>query len=284
MTEKYADLLPGIDEELLDSTISRLLEAARDAVQALPERPSVLGYSGGIDSGILASLVAEFGKKVSLLTMGRSSSSDVASVIGKSKASLQLDSAVAVIERSDVENAAMHVLDFGSVSNLSHFEDCVAFWLIAETASKLGGKECVISANGPDELFCGYDRFRRLLDSSGYESVNEEIRNSLVVAEGLSRRVKMVVSHFGLGIQEPFLTSEFTQMALQIPAQYKILPKNDILRKRIWRCLGRSIGVPEEIVLRPKKAMQYGMGIHGIVNSMMKRGSLRLEFEIKKKK
>ena len=55
------------------------------------------------------------------------------------------------------------------------------------------------------------------------------------------------------------------ETAMNIPMQYKIYndPKN--LRKCILREIASDIGVPKDVVLRPKKAAQYGSGVHKIL-------------------
>jgi asparagine synthase (glutamine-hydrolysing) len=161
--------------------------------------------------------------------------------------------------------------------SLSHFEDCTAFWLIAKKTREFPEINYIITANGPDELFCGYDRFRRILDSGDYENIRNEILVALSMAENLGSQVKKIMSEFGYQIREPLLDKKFRDSALRIPVEYKILPNNDLLRKRIWRCFGRFIGLQDDVVKRPKKAMQYGMGIHGIVHNMLKHGSLKLD-------
>jgi asparagine synthase (glutamine-hydrolysing) len=129
----------------------------------------------------------------------------------------------------------------------------------------------ILSANGPDELFCGYDKFRRIIDVEGYPEVQKEIVRALHTADELRKQVSTVVSKFGYETREPFFEPEFKEYSLGIPVEYKILKGNDHLRKRIWRCLGRSLGLPSSTVIRQKKAMQYGMGVHGVVLSMVKR-------------
>ncbi len=178
--------------------------------------------------------------------------------------------------REEVEQAAKKVSDLVQLSSLSHFEDCIAFWLISDYAKELVPGGSLVSANGPDELFCGYDRFRRILDSQGYAALDNEIKRALDVAHDLSLQVSSVAAHFGLGIVEPFLSQEFESTTMEIPVVHKILAGNDRLRKRVWRSLGRRLNLSEETVLRPKKAMQYGMGIHGVVSSMMKHGRLKI--------
>ena len=51
---------------------------------------------------------------------------------------------------------------------------------------------------------------------------------------------------------------------------------DDRLRKRLWRLYGRTLGLPESIVTKPKKAMQYSMGIHQVVFRMVKREEIDL--------
>jgi asparagine synthase (glutamine-hydrolysing) len=275
----FGDLLPGCDQSEIEESISKISAAADSAVDTLPRTPVVLGYSGGIDSGILASLLAAKKYRVRLLGLGRKGSSDLKAIsLIKESSQSELDPDMISIERSDIERAAQAVSRLVQVSNLSHFEDCTAFWLLAENVASFPEFSSILSANGPDELFCGYDRFRRILDSDGYPAVESEIMSALNKASDLSRQVSRVLSEFGFGISEPFLSENFRRASLEIPFQFKILVGNDLLRKRIWRCFGRSLGLPEEIVTRPKKAMQYGMGIHAIVSSMLKRRILKLDF------
>ena len=241
----------------------------------------MVAYSGGIDSSILATLVTKTETGVTLLTLGRSGSPDVMSIL-TSRSTFLTKPIVSVAEKVDVENAVSEVEALVSVSSLSHFEDCVAFFLISKAVRNLTNARYVLSANGPDELFCGYDRFRRIVDLEGYDAAQNEIFVALKIAEDLASQVKKVASHFGLLVFEPFLTEEFRTNALAVPIEYKILVGNDLLRKRIWRYYGRTLGLPSATVLKPKKAMQYGMGIHNVTESMLKRGILKLEMTSKK--
>ena len=72
------------------------------------------------------------------------------------------------------------------------------------------------------------------------------------------------------------MNESFRKLGLSIPLEFKILVGNDLLRKRIWRCFGRLLEIPEATVMRRKKAMQFGMGIHPVVLSMVKKGLIKV--------
>ncbi|MFI5419939.1 MAG: asparagine synthase C-terminal domain-containing protein [Nitrososphaerales archaeon] len=276
---QFEDLLPFADRKIILSITRELGEVSRKAVSKLEKKNLVVAFSAGIDSSIVSKLISETGSSLDLLALGRDGSADLQSVSGLNNAFLKSSKIhVEIVTDSEIEQAAIDTSKLVSVSSLAHFEDSLSFSLIAKKAIEIPDMTALISANGPDELFCGYDRFRRIVDSSGYESAEKEIRSALVSANLLGREARKVVSGFGLELVEPLFQKEFVDFALTIPIEFKLQRGNDMLRKRIWRFLGRTMKLPEEIVFRPKKAMQYGMGIHRIVYSMLKNGTLKLDF------
>jgi asparagine synthase (glutamine-hydrolysing) len=277
LTESFHDLLPNADVAHLRATINQLMaNTIKTVAKTLENGRFALAFSGGIDSSILERMCRDFPGRQALLAIGRKSSSDLATILSDHEEYNGL--LMKEIETSEIELAAKKVCPIVSVVNLAHFEDCVSFWLIAEKALQIGGIEYILSANGPDELFCGYDRFRRMVDSEGYQTARTEIESALESADRLGREIAKVVSTLGFGVKVPLLEQGDKEFCLGIPIEYKILIGNDLLRKRIWRCLGRSLGLAEKTVLRRKKAMQYGMGIHAVVGRMLKRGTLTLEY------
>ena len=276
----YSDLLPEVDPRRISDSLNVLETSVSHAIQSVPKGNAVISFSGGIDSSILARLSSYLQGSVTLLCVGLADSPDLVSAIESSSGIVpSLPVVLKQIDKREIENAAREVSTTAEVSNLAHFEDCVAFWLICKKASELGQSvDSVITANGPDELFCGYDRFRRILDKEGYAAVEKEITKALSSAEQLELQVKRTTTRHGLTLYEPLMTPTFRQVALSIPPELKLLRGNDLLRKRIWRCLGRKLGLPETIVKKRKKAMQYGTGIHVVVSKMLKQGNLQLAF------
>jgi len=107
--------------------------------------------------------------------------------------------------------------------------------------------------------------------------VSEEIHRAVSIAKILAQQVRVILSSIGIELLNPFLSEEFVRFCeLGVPVKYKIAIGDDRLRKRIWRLYGRKLGLAEEVVQKPKKAMQYSMGIHAVVKRMLKKGKLEI--------
>lgn len=258
--------------------------AKRVVDQCLSDKGFVL-YSGGIDSAILATLVMNKvrPKAWGLFTLGVSGSQDTTNLIAESNLWNLLSSFRRIVREIDKERvtaAAKETAKIVNVPSISHFEDCTAFYLICEEINKIAeGKDSILlSANGPDELFCGYDRFRRIVDEGGYKAAELEITRALDLSNILRAQVRLIATHFELAILEPFFQTDFVNFcSKKIPTELKILKNGDMLRKRIWRRYGEYLSIPNEIVTKRKKAMQYSMGIHKSILSLVKRGELTIE-------
>ncbi len=275
----YSELLPDYSNSR--STISSILKGldavALDAVSKARRWKCALSFSAGIDSSIMATLFSQTCnvEESVLITLGAKDSMDVRESSSEYEG---MKWVCQEVSKERIENAAINVSKIVDVSNLAHFEDCSAFYLIAEELSKHSWKfERLLTANGTDEVFCGYDRFKRYAREYGYGFVEQEISRSLIAARMLKKQVGMILARFGLEAFDPFLEDDFVSFACgNIPSELKILKDDDRLRKRIWRLYGRSLGIPEKIVLKPKKAMQFSMGIDKVIRSMIKRNSLKL--------
>jgi asparagine synthase (glutamine-hydrolysing) len=78
----------------------------------------------------------------------------------------------------------------------------------------------------------------------------------------LINEIKQVVEKYNISILQPFLSKEFISIAMKFPIYNKIVSHDDILRKHIIRKIALSFGIPPEVIIRRKKALQYGSLIH----------------------
>jgi asparagine synthase (glutamine-hydrolysing) len=144
--------------------------------------------------------------------------------------------------------------------NVSHLENCIAFSYIAQLASN-NGLSVVLTANGFDELFCGYNNFRYVF-IQGNDTINKTINSKILNELELINEINLVVEKYNISILQPFLSKGFISIAMKFPIYNKIVSYDDLLRKHIIRKIALSFEIPPEVIIRRKNALQYGSLIH----------------------
>ena len=123
------------------------------------------------------------------------------------------------------------------------------------------GISTVITANGIDELFCGYNSYREAISISENE-VQKMMDLKLQNEKDMMIAVNNVSSEFGVTIVQPLLTDSFIDYAKTISISKKIHGPDDLLRKHVIRELAIECKVPRISAYKQKKALQYGTQIH----------------------
>ena len=235
-----------------------LIEKIYEAVRSIGQSELGVAFSGGVDSSILAVSCKESGKKVTLLTVGFSSLRDI-EVSKETSEKLGLPMIYEVISLEELEEGIKSVLNVIKFDRLVLLENSVCFYYVFKIASKQG-IETVLSANGMDELFCGYNLYRN------YFGDEEGMKKVMAMLVETARRDKAemdkVAALWNVNYECPFLSDSFVDFAMKIPLHYKIKGKDDELRKHILREAAMKMGVPESAAMRGKKAFQYSSGIH----------------------
>jgi asparagine synthase (glutamine-hydrolysing) len=134
-------------------------------------------------------------------------------------------------------------------------------------------EKVLLSGQGADELFAGYARYLKSknLENDLLKDVNE-LKNRGIL------RDKKVASYFSKELRTPFLDEKVIKTGLSIPVEYKI--KKGV-RKYVLREVGRRIGLPDEIVMKEKKAAQYSSGVMKAMKKLAKEKNLGLKDYIK---
>lgn len=240
--------------------LDELRDALYDAVKgATPEDLLAVAFSGGVDSSLLAKICSDLGKKVMLVTVGFAGSHDIA-FSKKIADKLGLQHRIAELEPGGFERDLAHVCKTVGCDNSSHIENCIAYLNIARVARDASLK-VVLSANGCDELFCGYNGYRTVYEkgrSAIMKFLDDKISNELILVQEISQ----VTQEYGVEVRQPFLSPAFIAFSKDIPLGQKIKGPDDMMRKHILRQVALAIGVPEESAMKPKKALQYGSSIH----------------------
>ena len=147
-----------------------------------------------------------------------------------------------------------------NTENLSWNENCIAFYYVSQLA-QINNLKIVVTANGIDELFCGYNAYRDAI-KEGEKAVQELMNSKLENELKMMKAVNTVTSEFGVKLLQPFLSERFVNYAKKIPIGDKIKNSEDLLRKHILRKAALQVNVPEISANQRKKALQYGTQIH----------------------
>ena len=117
-----------------------------------------VAFSGGLDSTLLAKICKDLGFEVTLLTIGFSHSQYIEfSKVIASK--IRLPHHIYTLDEEEFYEVLSHVTHIIDCENVSHIENCIAYFHIAKLANRSGFQQ-VLTANGCDELFCGYNEYR----------------------------------------------------------------------------------------------------------------------------
>lgn len=239
---------------------AQLLEKIKSAIsENVSENKIGIAFSGGVDSTLVSKICNDMGYETTLLTIGFHDSHDI--LFAKEVNSI-LNYKHHVLE-IDPETFPKTASDIGKkirTENLSWNENCIAFHYISRLASELG-LDTVITANGIDELFCGYNAYRDAF-SQGEDKIIEVMDEKLDNEIEMMKAVNLVASEFGVSIQQPLLSKSFIEFAKTVPVSEKIHDSEDLYRKHIIRSLAKDVGVPEISCNKRKKALQYGSRIH----------------------
>ncbi len=239
---------------------TELLKNIENAIKkTMPKKRIGIAFSGGVDSTLMSKIINDLEYDVTLLTIGFSESHDI--LFAKEvNEQLQLPHKILEIDGETFEKISSEINKKIQTDNLSWNENCIAFYYVSKLAQSLK-IDTVITANGIDELFCGYNAYRDVI-SQGEPAVNELMDQKLDNELKMMMAVNLISSEFGVQILQPLLSQEFVAFAKSVPISEKILDPEDLMRKHAIRKLAADIGVPEISYTKRKKALQYGTKIH----------------------
>ena len=218
-----------------------------------------VAFSGGLDSSLVAKICHDMGYEITLMTVGFAGCHDigfaktVASAYGYKHEILEIGRKTFAGVVSEIESRMQG-------SNLSWIENAIAFYYMAMLAKSIK-ISTMVTANGIDELFCGYDAYRSAFEN-GHDAIGKMTAQKVCNERQMLVAIDGIVQKRGIRVIQPLLSEEFVSFAAGIPVHQKIKSADDLVRKHIIRALAIWCGVPRIAALKRKKAMQYGSGIH----------------------
>ncbi|EKQ53212.1 MAG: asparagine synthase, glutamine-hydrolyzing [Methanobacterium sp. Maddingley MBC34] len=250
------------DKEFLKNILKgHIIESVKKRTNGL-DKVGIL-FSGGVDSTLLAVICRDLGVETELYAVGSDGSQDL-TFARKVAADIGLPLHIQVIDEEVVREYIPLVLNAIEEWNVMKLGVGMTAFLAAEMAHE-HGERVILSGQGADELFAGYHRYLGFYQEKGekaQEDLQDDVENLYHV--NLERDDKSTMAS-SVELRVPYLDLQIINMAMNIPMHYKISGPEDRLRKCILREVASQLSVPPEIVKRPKKAAQYGSGIHKIL-------------------
>jgi len=238
----------------------QLLTEMQNAVkETISDKKIGVAFSGGVDSTLLAKLVKDMGYDIHLLTIGFQDSHDI-NFAKEVNQILNFPHSISEIDPEKFKEVSEKIHQVIKSDNLSWNENSIAFYYVAELARK-NELKTVVTANGIDELFCGYNSYREAIEK-GEDEVVKMMNDKLKNEKEMMVAINAVTAEFGVTMIQPFLLPNFIEYAKKIPVSEKIHGQDDMQRKHPIRELAMDCGVPEVAAQKQKKALQYGSKIH----------------------
>lgn len=270
---------PKISEEeaveKLENLIAESVKAGSDHVSK-----ASLGFSGGIDSYLLAYFLKENAVDIDLVCAGMEGSLDF-EIAEKAADSLSLTLRIETIHPSQLESDLRFVLN--SIEEDDALKACIALPLYWATKSAFEhGSQVFFTGGGSDELFGGYLKYMNISKSSVRMAEDMMFKDIVESYRVNFERDFKVCADLGVELRLPFADISIINYALSLPIDLKIPKDSSGLRKPLLRALAIEKGLDEEVISKQKKAIQYSTKVVREVNRLAKSRGLTMEGFISK--
>lgn len=265
-------------EESIDEheAIVNLDELFSEAVGMTIPRHSGIAFSGGLDSGLVAKVARDRGLEPQLISVGLKGQTELehARQIARN---LGLSIHVRELSEAEVLDSLPRVVQIVETSDPTIVGISVPIYFACLKALELG-LTFIAAGQLSDELFGGYGRFEEIAREKDPAKLSLAMFSSVVAASknDFDPGDKLAVGA-GLELCCPFAYLPLVEYSLRIPSSLRVKVENgNVFRKYILRRLGAHLGLPESVVDRPKKAVQYSSGVQRLLLKEAKRRGVSL--------
>jgi asparagine synthase (glutamine-hydrolysing) len=245
----------------IQTRMASLTAVLERAVQgSMVSGPVAIMFSGGLDSGLLAALGARHGEP-HLYTVGMEGSHDLR-MSQEAAAVLDLPWTPLVMTTEDVLSSAREVLHSARVDPVT-----LSFELPLQMIASRADERVLMSGQGADELFAGYDRYLRMPPLDLRAAMDRDLARALAAAVPLE---DAIAGRYNKRVERPYLQPDVIELAASIPVDEHL---RGGVRKAPLRDVAASLGQPL-IASREKKAAQYGTGFMKVLRSLAKQDGI----------
>jgi asparagine synthase (glutamine-hydrolysing) len=259
-----------------DEATARVGHLLLESLAENPPEDYALAFSGGLDSTLVAHGAKENGLRPELITVGLKGQAELEHARRVAK-ELGLDITVRELSQSEIIDRLGEVVETVESNDPTVIGHSVPLFFVCEVAEEMGMGHLLVGQLS-DELFAGYGRFEELALKHHFLEARKEVLRSVLAAatNDFEPGDKLAVSH-RLELQSPFAYLPLVDYALSIPISLKLrLIGDGVVRKYILRRLAASWKLPESVVNRPKKAVQYSTGVQKVLLKEAKTRKMKL--------
>ena len=268
------------------------------AVEKCCEKEVGCVYSSGIDSAIITFLASKY-CKVNAYTVGAKGSEDIkCSMRSREDADFRID--LVEIDESIVEEILPDLVKIVGIPDPLKVSVGVPLYFAAREAKK-DGLSVVLSGQGGDELFGGYNRYLAHAVKGDHANLRAAMQKDVDTAyiDNLDRDIA-IFRAFGIDLRFPYMDEAFGKYASSLPSELKIyelgegmeaefacvdvVDKKRFIRKYLLRHLAADVGVPRYILDRKKKAAQYGSEAEKLIDRIARKNGYKKKAEEAKRK
>jgi len=216
---------------------------------------NLISLSGGLDSSIIAHFLKEKKPKTIAIIAEDFVSTDLTYCQMISK-EMQLPLSIYNVKTTEILEAIEETIKILKNFNDIEIRNNIVMYLAIKWA-KDNGERSIISGDGADELFAGYN----FLINKQEDQLEKEIKR---VCSIMHFPTQEIGKSLGITIESPFLNNTVIELAKSIPANLKVKEENGkrhgkwILRKTFEEF------IPKRITWREKSPMQEGSGTSGL--------------------
>lgn len=246
--------------------LQKLLEySVEKRVSGLKE--VAVAFSGGLDSSIIAYLARRTCASVVLTHVSLKKGFEV-EFAKQAAEELKLPLHLFMYSENDVRKAIRKVVRIIEEPDPVKVSIGIPIYWVAEKSADMGCT-VMLAGQGADELFGGYRRYLDDYLRGSDDKVERAIFNDIIgMHEANLERDFKICNYFGVELRLPFATPRMARFAINLPLELKMERTNNTLRKLVLRRVARDLGLPQPIVDRPKRAIQYTTGTNEAIKRM----------------
>ena len=221
--------------------------------------------SGGVDSSLVCALSKKFNQNFNcyVLDSGGEEDFNAAKLVAKH---LELPLKTVKVNKQKVKDALPIVVEALASYNSQTFLGGLGTYLISLQAQR-DGLKVLLSGEGADEIFGGYDRYKKLETNAEIERMMTDDQNKLWLSH--NGRVDHASMAASIEIRVPFQDLTVLGNTREIPIKAKVNKSLEISDKICLREIAAKY-LPKQIAERNKVTIASGSGLSKIVKELLK--------------